>query len=119
MRGLISLAVIFFVALSAQASDTTSIQCEYTNPIHGDGIYTITFGADSNNKITYLSTDIIGCLEKHPNTGTYGWLNSGKILINCRMFGYHQFEITIDRITGKFFLDRLQRGTCRKAKQKF
>ena len=140
----LSLVIIFFVALSAQASAQTTLKCEVEGAEHREGLlpikektaydyvpgtYTITFEGDRNGDFKTLSHDIPDC----GNLFTQ-FLREKKVLFTCETTDQRFANlklIEINRITGVFSIkhDYLRYykgyagvriyGSCKKVKKKF
>ena len=138
MRGLISLALIFFVALSAQASAKTFIKCKgrsITSFPSGERVgsideFYIGYDLGNGSKIQNLMTRGIGC-----RTILKTESDEARIVIYCGRQEEKETEeekIITDRITGDFLkvtkwkkfarsgeTEMWTRGSCYKAKPKF
>ena len=142
IHGIISLAVIFFVALSAQASakDTkTFLKCEFTKSLTKPKMlfekvylpsFKISYELGDNNKILNMSIkDLTGCERliggKHDEM---------QLLFTCEQDRHPIWtkSLEIDRISGGFVYsaeatrewkgkidEHLYFGDCKKKKQKF
>ena len=133
MRGLISLAVIFFVALSAQASaKTTYLQCAMES--RWDGIkrfteqktYEVTFSVNRDGEVSFFK-GVEGCENPSPSSPSYGSLREDMLLVHC--FSPVTLTLEIEIMTGNFqmmlgkdegtMMQDFIRGTCTKKKPKF
>ena len=134
MRGLISLAVIFFVALSAQASARTYIECvprKTTFLPSGKEIKrgpTFSVSFDVGEGLTIKNMSWKDCPISSTKTDEFS------IVINCGPFPRHKITeqtLGVNRVSGEYFLRRMfssskdgvkalvSSGNCRKIKPKF
>ena len=134
MRGLLSLAVTFFVALSAKANakKTTYFQCVMES--RWDGIkrftkqktYEVTFLVNSDGEVSFFE-GVEGCEIPSPSSPSYGSLREDMLLVHCFspvtltplieiMTG--NFQMTLGKDEGTMMQD-LIRGECTEKKPKF
>ena len=141
MRGLISLAVIFFVALSAQASARTYIECvgerfavhrgnEIPREMRSNERFLFSFDADNGSRFENPKIEGTDCTPSTTSKGGAFFSEPDSISIYCKQIGDVWFyKIQIDRISGKFLKRvafrgandgfELTEGRCKKVKPKF
>ena len=139
MRGLISLAVIFFVALSAQASAKTFLRCQgeslnfFPNGPENEvqSNFYVSYDVGKGSKVKNLKVSQFKC---DPFSKIYS--DETKIIMHCSIKGdIVENKLEIDRISGIFLgtvrfdpprgegsteaLGFWTVGSCKKVKQKF
>jgi hypothetical protein len=137
MRGLISLAVIFLIALSAQASATTFLKCKKDRLAFlpsgktlvggGERFFTLSYNIGEKIKVRNLREHGLYCQIIKNRSDDF------RIVFNCAPTrDYPSQKIEIDRMSGSFHnriklsepnkdgdMEMLITGSCRKIKQKF
>ena len=134
MRGLISLAVIFLIALSAQASakKATYLQCVMEPQWNGikrmteRKTYEVTFSVNRDGEVSFFK-GLEGCENPSPSSPSYGSLREDMLLVHC--FSPITLTLLIEIMTGNFqmtlgkdegtMMQDLIRGECTEKKPKF
>ena len=137
MRGLISLAVIFLIALSAQASATTFLKCKNeklaflpsgkTLVSRGERVFTLSYDIGEKVKVRNLREHGLYCQIIKNRSDDF------RIVFNCAPTrDYPSQKIEIDRMSGSFHkriklsepnkdgdMEMLVTGSCQKVERKF
>ena len=122
MRGIMSLAVILFIALTAQAIAKTTVICEMKDGYR----HTITFAGNSAGRLSFFTSDIPGCNADIIVRNRDGSVNDHEVIIGCFSITRDLLKaVKINRLTGVLTVAHMaagvqtEYGTCRKAKLKF
>ena len=111
-----SLAVIFFIALTAQASDKTTVICEIKDGYR----HTISFAGNGAGKLSFFTSDIPGCNGDIIVRDSDGWVKDHKVILGCFSSSRDLLKaVKINRLTGVLTVAEEgggggEHGTCRK-----